>query len=79
MNVVAPHAVQNSEFTRTLGEVLHRPTIFPMPEFAVKLAFGEMGESLLLGSQRVLPKRLQESGYQFKFPELKSALEAAVR
>jgi uncharacterized protein (TIGR01777 family) len=79
VNVVAPHAVQNSEFTKTLGEVLHRPTFFPMPEFAVKLAFGEMGESLLLGSQRVTPKKLQESGYQFTFPELKGALEAATR
>ncbi len=78
VNVVAPNAVRNAEFTRTLGEVLRRPTLFPMPEFAVKLAFGEMGESLLLGSQRVAPKRLLESGYQFKFPELKGALESAI-
>jgi len=79
VNVVAPGAVQNSEFTKTLGEVLHRPTIFPMPEFAVKLAFGEMGESLLLGSQRVVPKSLQSAGYKFQFPELKGALESIVR
>lgn len=78
VNAVAPNPVRNSEFTKILGEVLHRPTVFPMPEFAVKLAFGEMGESLLLGSQRVVPKKLQESGYQFKFSELKGALEAVV-
>ena len=78
VNVVAPNPVRNAGFTKVLGEVLHRPTVFPMPEFAVKLAFGEMGESLLLGSQRVAPKKLQESGYQFKFPELKEALESAI-
>ncbi len=75
VNVVAPNPARNAEFTQALGEVLHRPTLFPMPEFAVKLAFGEMGESLLLGSQRVLPKKLVETGYQFRFPELKAALE----
>ncbi len=78
VNVVAPNPVRNAEFTRTLGEVLKRPTMFPMPEFAVSLVFGEMGESLLLGSQRVAPKKLLESGYQFKFPELKGALESAI-
>ena len=78
VNVVAPNPVRNSEFTKTLGEVLKRPTMFPMPEFAVKLVFGEMGESLLLGSQRVAPKKLQESGYRFQFPELRAALERAI-
>ena len=78
VNVVAPNPVTNAEFTKTLGEVLKRPTVFPMPEFAVKLAFGEMGEALLLGSQRVVPKRLQETGYRFQFPELKSALEHSI-
>ena len=78
VNVVSPTPVRNSEFTKALGEVLHRPTVFPMPEFAVKVAFGEMGESLLLGSQRVLPKKLQESGYQFKFSELRAALEGSI-
>ena len=78
VNVVSPTPVRNAEFTKALGEVLHRPTVFPMPEFAVKVAFGEMGESLLLGSQRVMPKKLQESGYQFKFPELRAALEGSI-
>ena len=78
VNVVSPSPVTNEEFTKRLGEVLHRPTIFPMPEFAVKLAFGEMGESLLLGSQRVVPRKLQESGYKFIHPELTDALRAAI-
>jgi uncharacterized protein (TIGR01777 family) len=79
VNVVAPQPARNSEFTKTLGEVLHRPTMFPMPEFAVKIAFGEMGESLLLGSQRVMPKKLVQAGYQFKFPELKAALASVMK
>lgn len=78
VNVVSPNPVTNEEFTKTLGAVLHRPTILPMPEFAVKLAFGEMGESLLLGSQRVLPKKLPESGYKFIHANLTDALKAAV-
>lgn len=78
VNVVAPDPVRNSEFTRALGGVLHRPTVFPMPAIAVKIAFGEMGTTLLLGSQRVLPKRLEASGFQFKYPELKAALESSI-
>ncbi len=78
VNVVAPNPVRNAEFTKILGEVLHRPTVFPLPGFAVALMFGEMGQSLLLGSQRVLPKKLLESGYAFKFPDLRAALEHSI-
>ena len=53
VNMVAPQPVTNAEFTKTLADVLSRPAIFPMPAFAIKLAFGEMGEAVLLGSQRV--------------------------
>lgn len=74
VNVVAPNPATNREFTKTLGRVLSRPTIIPMPAFAVKLAFGEMGESLLLSSTRVEPHRLKETGYPFRFPELEGAL-----
>jgi hypothetical protein len=74
VNTVSPNTVTNREFTKTLGKVLHRPTIVPMPAFAVKLAFGEMGEELLLASTRVTPQRLLESGYEFRFPELGAAL-----
>jgi uncharacterized protein len=79
VNVVAPNPVTNEEFTKTLGDVLYRPTILPLPEFAVNLVFGEMGDALLIDSTRVEPRRLNDAGYKFKFPELKSALEHAVK
>ena len=65
----------NEEFTKTLGKVLNRPTILPVPEFAIKLLFGEMGERLLLEGQKVLPEKLQEAGFTFKFPNLEEALK----
>ncbi len=79
VNVASPNPVTNEEFTKTLGEVLYRPTILPLPEFAVNLVFGEMGDALLIDSTRVEPRRLQEAGYKFKFTDLKSALENAVK
>ena len=78
INVASPNPVTNEEFTKTLGEVLYRPTFLPLPEFAVNLVFGEMGDTLLLNSTRVEPKRLKDAGYEFKFPNLKTALEHAV-
>lgn len=75
VNMVAPKPVTNEEFTRTLGSVLSRPTILPVPAFAVKLAFGEMGETVLLGSQRVEPTQLVMSGYPFRFSTLRASLE----
>lgn len=74
VNFVAPNPVTNAEFARTLGNVLSRPTLFPMPAFVVKLLFGEMGEALLLGSERVAPKRLMAEGYEFRYSQLESAL-----
>lgn len=74
VNVVAPQPVRNSEFTKTLGNVLGRPTFFAVPAFGARLAFGEMADALLLSSARVEPARLQTTNYQFKFPELISAL-----
>lgn len=74
VNAVSPKPVTNLEFTRTLGRVLGRPTIFPMPAFAARLAFGEMAEELLLGSTRVEPAKLAAAGYQFRYPELEGAL-----
>jgi hypothetical protein len=74
VNFVAPHPVSNAEFTKTLGKVLSRPTLFPVPEFAARLAFGEMAGALLLAGQRVAPARLQEAGYEFEYPELEPAL-----
>ena len=74
VNFVAPNPVTNSEFTKSLGEAVSRPTLFPMPSFAARLAFGEMADALLLSSAKVEPKRLQESGYRFEFENLRPAL-----
>lgn len=74
VNMVSPRPVSNEEFTKTLAGVLGRPAIFPVPAFAVKLAFGEMGETALLGSQRVEPAQLVMSGYPFRFRTLKESL-----
>lgn len=74
VNVTAPRPVTNQEFTRTLGRVLSRPTLFPMPAFAARQAFGEMADALLLASARVQPDRLVATGYRFRHPELEPAL-----
>lgn len=74
VNVVAPRAVTNAEFTKTLGGVLGRPTIFAMPAFAARLAFGEMADAALLASQRAEPAQLKATSYDFKYPELEGAL-----
>ncbi len=76
INAVSPQPVRNSEFTRILASVLHRPAIFPAPAFALKLALGEMAEGLLLSGQRVLPARLVSAGYQFQETDLHAALVA---
>lgn len=76
VNLVAPNPATNSEFTRTLATVLHRPALFPVPELALHIAFGRMAaEELLLASQCVKPGKLEASGYKFRFPELRGALE----
>jgi uncharacterized protein len=74
VNGVAPNAVSNRDFTKTLGRVLSRPTLFPMPTFAARLALGEMADALLLASARVVPARLLESGFVFRYPHLEGAL-----
>jgi uncharacterized protein (TIGR01777 family) len=79
VNLVAPHAVRNAEFTKVLASVLKRPAIFSVPEFALRLAFGkEAAEEMLLASARVQPGKLGSSGYEFRFPELRAALESLV-
>lgn len=74
VNVSAPNPVTNAQFSHTLGEVLHRPALTTVPEFAVKLMFGEMGEETLLSGQRVVPRRLKDAAFTFDFPELAGAL-----
>ncbi|MDE0214931.1 MAG: TIGR01777 family oxidoreductase, partial [Deltaproteobacteria bacterium] len=78
VNVVAPGAVTNHEFTKTLGRVLRRPTLFPMPAFAARLAFGEMADALLLASTRVKPAALLESGYAFRHDSLEEGLRHVI-
>jgi uncharacterized protein (TIGR01777 family) len=75
VNMTAPNPVTNREFTKLLGSVLNRPTIMPLPAFAARLLFGEMADALLLSSTRVEPDKLLKAGYQFKFSDLKKALE----
>jgi uncharacterized protein len=79
VNMVAPRPVTNAEFTKTLASVLSRPAIFPLPAFVVKLAFGEMGETVLLGSQRVEPAQLVMSGYPFRFSDLRASLQSILK
>ena len=78
VNVCSPNPCTNAEFTSAMGKVMRRPTILPLPEFAVKLAFGEMGEEMLLGGNRVYPKKLLESGFDFKHSTIESALQSAI-
>ncbi|MGC2330831.1 MAG: TIGR01777 family oxidoreductase, partial [Candidatus Acidiferrales bacterium] len=77
-NLVAPNPVRNSEFTRVLASTLHRPAIFSVPAFALRLALGEMSEGLLLASQRAVPSRLLTMQYPFRFESLEAALQEAL-
>lgn len=74
-NASAPNPVTNADFTQALGRALKRPTLFPMPEPVLRLLFGELSE-LLLVSNRMMPKRLMDEGFEFRYPELKQALHA---
>ncbi len=74
VNAVAPAPVTNAEFGRILGKALHRPAVFPLPGFMVKVLLGEMGEALLLEGQKVIPAKLQKAGFRFLHGELGEAL-----
>jgi uncharacterized protein (TIGR01777 family) len=78
VNAVAPEPVRNVEFTRELARSLHRPALFPVPPFALKILFGEMA-GVLLESQRVLPRAAQSAGFRFRFPQLQPALADLLR
>ena len=79
VNFVSPNPVMNAEFTKTLGRVLSRPTLFPIPEFGARLAFGEMADALLLSSQRVEPAVLKNKGFEFRWTTLEAALRSILR
>ena len=77
VNVVAG-AVTNAEYVKAVGQAIHRPTVIPLPAVAVRLAFGEMGEELILGGRPVVGERLAQAGFAFEHPTLDAALEAAL-
>jgi uncharacterized protein (TIGR01777 family) len=79
VNLVAPNPVRNADFAKTLGHVLHRPAVAPIPTFAFDLMFGEMARNTLLASQRVVPGVLTRLGFQFEHPTLEQALVAELR
>ena len=79
VNAVAPEAMTNMDFTKTVGKVLHRPTVFPLPAFMANLVLGEMANDLLLSSTRVIPEKLQQAGFRFEQPDLESCLEYELR
>ena len=79
VNVVAPAPVRCAEFVKALGRVLHRPTIFPLPEFVIRTVMGEMGKELLLTSACAMPEKLQGTDYQFRHADLDGALRAALK
>jgi uncharacterized protein (TIGR01777 family) len=79
VNVVAPQPLTNLEFTKTMGRVLSRPTMFSVPAFAARLAFGEMADAALLASERVEPARLKQSAYVFQHPQLEDALRQLLK
>ena len=74
LNVTSPEPVRNREFAQTLGRVLHRPAVMPVPAFALRLALGELADTALLGSQRVVPAVALSEGFEFRFPQLEGAL-----
>ncbi|HYW50558.1 MAG TPA: TIGR01777 family oxidoreductase, partial [Gemmatimonadaceae bacterium] len=74
-NLTAPEPITNTGFTHTLGDVLNRPALLPLPGFALKALFGEMAEETVLQGTRVVPNRLLQAGFRFRHPNLKAALQ----
>lgn len=79
VNLCSPNPVRNRELTEILGDVLNRPTVLPVPGFALRMVFGEMADDVLLTGTRVEPKRLKEAGFEWEDPEVRDVLEAELR
>jgi uncharacterized protein (TIGR01777 family) len=79
VNAVSPNPVTNSEFTRALGQVLNRPTLIPLPAFAARGLLGEMADETMLSSARVIPQKLLDAGFKFKYMDLKNALSGILK
>ena len=73
---MAPEPVTNKTFTKTLGRVLHRPAILPVPAFALRFAFGQLADEALLASTAAVPQRLLDAGFRFEFADLERALRS---
>lgn len=71
---MAPYPVQNGDYAKVLGKIIGRPAIVPMPAFAARTMFGQMADECLLASQKVLPAKLNETGYEFRYPYLERSL-----
>jgi uncharacterized protein len=79
VNLTAPNPVRNEEFASTLARVLSRPALLPVPRFALRAALGDFADEALLGSKRIIPRRLVDSGFEFSWPELEPALQELLR
>jgi len=79
VNLVSPNAVTNAQFTSVLGQVLHRPTILPAPAFALKIILGDMAQEMLLEGCHVTPDKLKKSNFRYQYPDLKGAIEHALK
>jgi uncharacterized protein (TIGR01777 family) len=78
-NLTAPNPVAARDFYRLVGKAMHRPAIFPLPGFVLKILMGQMASELLLAGQKVIPRKLLESGYEFTYAEADSAIESIVK
>lgn len=79
VNVTSPQPVTNAEFTKAFGKAIKRPTVFPVPAFGARLLFGEMADAILLEGAKVMPKKLTDAGYKFKYPDIDSALAVSIK
>ena len=79
VNIAGPQSIRMSEFCNTFGSVLHRPSWLPVPKFALRLMLGEMAEPLLFQGQKIIPKKLLEAGFKFRYPNLADALQDILR
>ena len=76
---MAPNPTTNEGFTKAFGKALNRPTLFPLPDFAAKLVFGQMGEEMLLGGQKVVPSKLVKAGFKFNSEDINTAMESVLK
>ncbi|MFH2047919.1 MAG: TIGR01777 family oxidoreductase [bacterium] len=79
VNIIAPEAITNKEFTKAIAKYLKRPALFPVPSFVIKILLGELGSELLKERCKIIPEKLINSGFQFKYPDINSALNEILK